>query len=455
MVRRQRLPVAVSAAILAIIAINGLPAHRGVAAETSADVSPSRAVGDGFSFPGVKGDGVHDDTEAIQAALDTRRGLVYLPTPSAHYVISKTLVIHSGQTLRLDRSAVIRLADHADSLMLMNASGESCRGISVEGGIWDGNNANQTPHDFSPQVAYDPNRYLGVLMRFDGVRNLRIANLTLKDPESFAVQMGNIEQFTVENIDFDYNMLRLNMDGIHLNGNCRHGRIANLKGATNDDMVALNADDGGIAEMARGPISDVQVDGLFCENGYTAVRLLSAGSPVSRVRLSNIFGTYRYNVVSFTHHNVHPGAPTRFEDIVIDGVFCSKPTAPLPTPLPSDESARASAPLLWIAPGALVKSVFINNLTRTESASPTPDTIVVDAGATVENMAINNASLINKGPSDPSLLRNNGTIRVLSMTNVYGAAEDEPPRGFILRNEGTIEAKRLSNIATRGMNESN
>lgn len=67
--------------------------------------------------------------------------------------------------------------------------------------------------------------------------------------------------------------------------------------------------------MTRGPIEDVSVDGVFSEDGYTAVRLLSAGSPIRRIQLANVFGTYRYNVISFTNHRVHPGSVSTFEDI--------------------------------------------------------------------------------------------------------------------------------------------
>ncbi len=425
---------------------------RGTTAEEIPAVPAQSGAVDALSFPGVKGDGNHDDTEGIQAALNTRAGTVHLPSPPARYLISKALVVYSGQTILMDRNAVIRLADKADSLMLTNDSRSGVdRGIRVQGGIWDGNNANQTPHDFSPQVAYDPARFLGVLIRFNNVKNLRIADLTLKDPESFAVQLGNVEQFTVENVDFDYNLLRPNMDGIHLNGNCRHGRIAHLKGTTNDDMVALNADDGSIAEMARGPITDIQVDGLFSDNGYTAVRLLSAGSPISRVRLSNIVGTYRYNVVSFTHHDVHPGAPSVFESILIDGVFCSKPGKPLANPLPSDAWGCANAPLIWVAPGVVVKSLTIQNLERVERRPGAPDTIVTDAKATVENLHISDAHLVNATESAVSLVRNSGTTGVLNMTDASGVAESGAPRGCLLHNLGTIGERNLSNVSATNM----
>ena len=91
-------------------------------------------------------------------------------------------------------------------------------------------------------------RYLGVLMRFNRVKRLTLRGLTLKDPVTFSTQLGNLEEFTIEDIAFDHNLKRTNMDGIHVHGNSRHGRITNLKAATNDDLVALDADDGGIFE---------------------------------------------------------------------------------------------------------------------------------------------------------------------------------------------------------------
>ena len=42
------------------------------------------------SFPSLVGDGVVDDTAAIQARLDSGMSCVYLPPPAKCYLISKT-----------------------------------------------------------------------------------------------------------------------------------------------------------------------------------------------------------------------------------------------------------------------------------------------------------------------------------------------------------------------------
>lgn len=402
-----------------------------------------------LTCPGVFGDGVRDDAPGLQAALDSGAAVVHLPRPAAHYEVRRTLRLHSGQTLIAERQTVIRLADGADTVLLANADQETGnRDVTVIGGVWDGNHAHQSPHGaWARDQRYDPDQFIGVLVRFNRVCNLTVRELTLKDPETFGMQLGNLHGFTITDLVFDYNLARANMDGVHLHGHCYQGRIANLRGTTNDDLVALNADDGGMYEMVRGPIEDITVDGLYSENGYTGVRLLSAGSPVRRVRLSNVFGTFRYNVVSFTHHNVHPGAPSVFEDIAIDGVFCAKPTAALPQPLPGDEWGRTSTPLIWFAAGTYCHNASISRLYRTEAFARAPDTVVVDPGATVERLRLSDVSQLNRTPGPLTVLTNRGTIKVLQMTDVAATAVGGVARGAILRNEGVIGHQSLCGLA--------
>ena len=63
------------------------------------------------------GDGIHDDTEAIQAMLD-RCGTVCIP--DGRYLITKPLIIHSNTHLILSSQATLRLADGANCSLLDN-----------------------------------------------------------------------------------------------------------------------------------------------------------------------------------------------------------------------------------------------------------------------------------------------------------------------------------------------
>ena len=390
--------------------------------------------------PGIVGDGVHDDTDGLQALLDTRAPHVCFPQPPAFFLISKTLRIHSGQTLETARSVVIRLKAGSGQILLTNDDHEGGNEhITVTGGIWDMDNLNQPPaiREYeNTDKKYTPGNYMGALMRFNNVKNLTLRSLTLKDPESFGIQLGNLYQFTIEDITFDYNLQRKNMDGVHVHGPGRWGRIANLKGTTNDDLVALNADDGGSWEMSRGPIEDVVVDGIMAENGWTAVRLLSAGSPIRRIQIQNVFGTYRYNVVALTNFGLHPGEPSTFDDISIQNVFCSKSGFELDFK-PAEPGWLGHAPF-WVQAGAKVGSLSVDHFQRTETRWAAMN-IVVEEGASVDSLQLSNISLINHTPGPIDLLTNNGRIGCLRVSNLWTQTGPETPKGEILLNTGTIE----------------
>ena len=402
---------------------------------------------------GVVGDGQNDDSAALQGLLDSGTATVYLPAPPVHYVISRPLAIHSGQTLVADRNAVIRLADHAHAYMLTNADHEKGnRCITVTGGIWDGNNAHQTceyhQKGVDKRAPYDPARYLGVLMQFNRVTDLRIAHVTLKDPEAFGFQAANLCRFTIEDITLDYNLLRPNMDGIHLHGECRQGLVRNIKGTpTDNDMVALNADDGSMYEMSRGPISDVVVDGIWSENAYKAVRLLSAGSPIRRIRVSNILGTYRYYAVAFTNHRLHPGEPSTFDDVTIDGVFCSSAGPGVPDACANWNLDRMAS--IFVETPGVVSNLSLRDYHRTETALAVND-IRLEPGAHVDNIVLDNVNLTSRCPRPIDMLHNCGSIGRLSLMNVRAVAEDGSPGGRIVHNAGSIATLGKFNVSTAG-----
>ncbi|MDR1222081.1 MAG: GDSL-type esterase/lipase family protein [Tannerella sp.] len=386
------------------------------------------------SFPqSLKGDGIHDDAEAIQAMLDSRDATVYLPAPQVCYKIGKTLKIHSGQTLMVDRNAVIRLADHAGAHLLTNDdhAGGNER-IAVIGGIWDGNNRTQTMvyHEDrnAKDLPYDPERYLGILMVFNNVKDLHVSGVTFRDPETYAFLGGNLLRFTIENITFDFNLLRGNMDGIHIEGNSHQGRITNLKGTTNDDLVALNADDVPLFEMSRGPITDIQVDGVWAEDAHRAVRILSCGSPVKRVKISNVFGTYVREAVILSNHGVHPGCSSIFEDISITGLFCS------------NSRKGSKDPHIRIHAPAQVSSFTVSDCHRTEEASAS-DHILIEKGACIEFLSVENASLQNRTNGTIHFIRNLGNIDRLCLSNIFTGNNVT-----LMKNEGVIKNLQKTNI---------
>ena len=82
------------------------------------------------------GNGIDDDYPAIQEMLDSGKAEIVLPAPKECYMISRTLKIHSRQSLHLGRFTTVRLTPGANCVMLENDDfdtfGES---ICIDGGM--------------------------------------------------------------------------------------------------------------------------------------------------------------------------------------------------------------------------------------------------------------------------------------------------------------------------------
>ena len=235
--------------------------------------------------------------------------------------------------------------------------------------------------------------------------------MTFKDPSNYAVMIEKASYFTVENIEFDFNEgnpYSVNMDGIHLNGNCHYGVIKNLKGACYDDLVALNAYEG-----AGGDISNIEIDGLFAENCHSAVRLLTVQQNVEHITISNVFGSYYQYCIGFTKY--YPGETTGcFDAICLNNIHASKAKR-----LPIQEmhmSKNHHFPFIWIQGETKVKNMSINELHRREYENPVA-TIQIDKKADVDTLVINDISVNNYTESEVALFVNNGKVKTLNITN--------------------------------------
>ena len=297
-----------------------------------------------------------DDTDFIQSMLDMG-GRIELP--SREYRISKMLRFPSGAHLKLADGARVTLAPGSDCPLAGNADvTNGNETITIEGGTWDMDNLRQSPnpgwrHLCKPPLPrlpkrthYDPSFYRGNAFYFENVSNLVVRGITIRNPVTYAFQMCRVSHFRVENVTFDFtteNPIKGNMDGIHLDGCCHHGRIAHLQGACWDDMVAINANDGFCA-AAEGPITDVEIEDIQAEGSHSAVRMLSTGAPVERISIRNVRGTYWQYAIGFTHYFRDRPQKGIFRDIAIRDVKVAK--VPAPPDYPWCESA-ARTPLFF------------------------------------------------------------------------------------------------------------
>ncbi len=387
------------------------------------------------------GNGVQDDTAAIQELLDSGLSHIALPTPEKHYCISKTLKIHSGQTLSLGETTVIRLLPGSDCPMLTNAE-KDAHDITVTGGIWDYDNLNQRPNplrvdptwwkttshfdgNYDKVVDYDLLGYMGVIMTFDHMTRFSIHDLTLKNPVTYCLRIAYTTYFTVENIRFDQNLgnpTAENMDGIHLDGGCRFGCIRNVQGTCYDDVVALNAND-----CWDGTIEDIQIDGVFGKDSLRGVRLLSVKDPVSRISISNVFGTFYQNAVAISFFYPKNGQRGTISQVSIRNIFAEN--APRRPEYMKTGPYRFSQ--IWIDGALDIDCLTVSDVYRKETIGQV-ETVKVLPGAKIRTLSLSNILHRNETGVPIPLMTNKGEIERLYLYNV------DPGEDQLLNNEGTI-----------------
>lgn len=294
---------------------------------------------------GALGDGVHDDWAGIQAALDQGGEVVI---PQGVYPVSRTLRVRSDTTIRADKSARIVMRGgqrkRRGDFLLCNADPEAGNeNIAITGGIWDG--SNQSSENAKPDI-FDENGYSGVLLNFMNVEGLSLKSLVLANSVTYYTRMCRVSHFTIEDIDFVSDRFGHNQDGLHFGGECRHGRVKNIRalsyGQTNDDLIALNADDCLTRvenrDLVCGDIEDIELENISAESCHTIVRLASVDSAIRDVRFKNVWAGFRCNAVNadaarycrtpLFREADKPHGVGRIENVTFEGFRCHP--APVP-----------------------------------------------------------------------------------------------------------------------------
>ena len=380
----------------------------------------------------IYGDGIHDDTLGIQELIDSGACEVSLPAPKKFYLISKPLELPSNFRLVLPRFAEIRLAKGSNCLMLKNKTtkredhvprvglweqlhsyspNHPCENIEVRGGIWNFNNLEQLPNPIQTKNFGDGD-YCGFGFLFYNVKGLVISSLTLKDPVNFAVTLDTVSYFTVEDIIFDFNYgnpLACNMDGIHIDGNCHFGHIRNLKGSCYDDLVALNADEG-----TNGPISHIDINGIYAEDCHSALRMLTVQNKVSHVHVSNVHGTYFQYCIGLTKY-FKGETKGEYDSITLDNIYASKAKR---LPVYNKKPTSYVYPLIYIEEDTRIKNIKISDLHRREELIPIP-TVFIGEESRIDSLILENITTENL-TEDPQMpvLDNRGKVGRLYASNI-------------------------------------
>ncbi|MBQ3151463.1 MAG: hypothetical protein IJB86_09495 [Clostridia bacterium] len=357
------------------------------------------------------GDGINDDTAAIQELIDTVGSELVLPLAKAFYLISRPLELPSNFRLVLPRFCEIRLAAGSNCVMAKNKE-DNAQNIEICGGVWNFNNKAQNPNPILTGV-FEPEGYIGFGMAFFGVKGLRLTSMTMKDPVTFAVTLDTVSYFTVDNIVFDFNYgnpLATNMDGIHLNGNCHFGEITNLKGACYDDLVALNADEG-----TAGEISDITIRGIYSEDCHSAVRLLSANHPVRNVHISDVYGTYFQYCIGITrfYQSLDKGI---FDAITLENICASKAER---IPVYNKKPDDYVYPLIFVENKLRISSLKVSCVFRREFINEV-ETVYVGEETKINSLVLENINVQNfVSDNEIPVFVNSGEIKNLYSKELY------------------------------------
>ena len=233
----------------------------------------------------------------IQALLNSSELEVRIP--AGEYIIHEPLTVPSHKHIFADKDAHFIFVPErpmiwSDFLLTNDNIEDGNEDIWLDGGVWDGGFGHK--FNVKPDDIYQNDASSGTCLNFVNVKGLKITNLTVKNSIVYHIRLGRVRDFEVRNIVFDADKLAYNQDGVHLSGFCHDGIIENIRalnGQTNDDLIAINADDSVLRLENRalmcGPIENIVIRNIYAENCYTAIRLASVTAPIRHIRIENIY----------------------------------------------------------------------------------------------------------------------------------------------------------------------
>lgn len=289
---------------------------------------------------GACGNGIHDDYTAFQSALDS--GADTITIPQGVYLISQTLKIGSNTVVIADKCAKMIMKSASQrkrNEFLLSNSDTVCgnKNIKIIGGIWDGNN---TASENAKADLFDKEGYSGAMLNFVNVDGLELRDMVLANSVTYYVRMSRVHNFGIENIDFVCDSFGINQDGLHFGGDVKHGTVKNIRalsyGQTNDDMIALNADDSIVRvenlDLCRDTIEDIEIENVYTENCHTIIRMLSVTAEIKNIRLKNIYGGFRCNAINadgarycrtpLFNESDYPNGSGKISDISFENFTC-------------------------------------------------------------------------------------------------------------------------------------
>lgn len=370
---------------------------------------------------------------AFNFAIENYKKIVI---PAGKYYADKSIIVKSGTEIVADENAEIILIKGVKSLLLRNENvidgsdkpipktANKDENISIIGGIWGEENDERL--GYGESGCFDENNSMvgvSTCFLFSNVKNVTLKNLTFRHTAGFAIQIGNISDFTIENICFDGCFA----DGLHINGGTENGTVKNLYGHTEDDLIALNAYDWDNSSINFGKIENLVVDGVKCETGgnvHKSIRIQPGVYPykngekedcfVKNLTIKNVSGVACFKMYlqtpSYTtlpEKNVGVGRMenVRFENVSAD---TSEPVDKQPNYL-SGNTVTGNFATFEI--GSNVKNLFFDNVKTILNRTKYPNSYFITVGPKTQYIEEKNLELF-----DPYVCC---TVEGIRFENVY------------------------------------
>ncbi len=249
---------------------------------------------------GARGDGIENDTRAIQRAIDACAsaggGRVLLPAGKTY--LSGTLTLKSNITFEIQNGATLKASGNRDDFREFGSLlfAKEAENVQICGaGRIDGNfhaylkdmqeggykvtAAFLGPYDplDKPSELNPPDGRPRMLL-FVGCRNVRLENFTIVDAPTWTIHPIGCDGLYVEGISILNDLRVPNCDGIDVD-HCRRVRIANCNIQAGDDCIILKTSRN---FTKYGPCEDITVTGCTLTSSSAAIKIEPEGPETIR-----------------------------------------------------------------------------------------------------------------------------------------------------------------------------
>lgn len=256
-----------------------------------------------------------DNTASMQAILNNASSTTPITVyVDGHYSATQLQVLSNTKIVVLPGCGFIQRTNSnvpfiKNTHQSTGSTGVVESNIEIDGGIWNGNGqvsgtANQSHDGGTSGTGWN------TIFRFSGVNNLIMRDITTLNSRTMAIMINNSSNIYFQNwfTNLPATLAGSNdYDGVHFIGPMTNVVVKNLYGNSQDDLIALDANDvwqttnpsgnlplnGSTYDLGAsvGNITDVFVDGINFQNTKSGIRLLSTAALLGRINISNVMGT--------------------------------------------------------------------------------------------------------------------------------------------------------------------